>query len=174
MADLADGTKVMRCLKDYLSFVVEAHRTLGPKPTVPDGFKYCCMEDFILSAGSDFIPKKLPEDIPRGVIKMCYQNTFDLCMRNPELIYCEGYALGSIMPVMHAWASTKTREVIDATWPEVGSEYVGLPFKFDYVRECMLESETYGVIDNWGQGYPLLRGDVEGVVEGLSPIPCEV
>jgi hypothetical protein len=163
-ATMKEGTEPVQIstLKQYLDWMVTCRKTLGPQ----NKFKFSCMEDFILSYGRlfpNYMPK--PKWVRKGIIKQCFSNCAKAVMKNPErLIYCEGFASG-IIPVNHAWCLTLDGQVIDPTWDgrkdikREGTEYFGIPFKFDYVLRIQRESGHYGVLDNWHCGFPLFTGD---------------
>ena len=158
------GADAAKALKDYMEALTCIRKN---HMSSPPGFKYACMEDFVLQEGREFTPAPLPDDIPRGVIKECYKNSFDILFEKPDLTYCEGYAHGAVIPVMHAWLATSDGKVVDATWPEIGSAYWGIPFERDFVMKTAMTREVYGVIDNWEENYPLLREGVEGAAKLL-------
>jgi hypothetical protein len=120
------------------------------------------MEEFVKAEGIWFTPpssSELPEDVPRGVVKECYSNCWNYLAENPlcGLTYCEGFAF-HLIPTMHAWLATPDGKVIDPTWPEPGSEYLGVPFKWRFAFLTVLSKETYGVIDDWDNKWPLMKG----------------
>jgi hypothetical protein len=103
-----------------------------------------------------------PDWIERGVEKECYSNCLKQLIRHPDkVVYCEGFAT-SVIPVQHAWLLFEGR-VIDPTWDPAwdnqhNREYFGIAFKTEYVKRIARESGYYGVLDNFVQGYPMLRG----------------
>jgi len=115
-------------VRDWLKFSVKARKMLSvPKP---EGWEYCCMEEYVDDNGVDFTSQKLTEyemDIVvraiddarmRFQIKQCFYNAQMLVLadRNNKLIYHEGYAFGrAIIAVQHGWA-TINGKVIDLTW----------------------------------------------------------
>lgn len=146
-------------LEQYLQQMVEMRRTM----TLPAKFKYCCLEDFVLSNGKKFnkIPK--PKWVKKGIIKQCFSNCLEAVLKHPDkLTYCEGYASG-IIPVHHAWLLYEN-QVIDPTWvgksfEDRNPEYMGVPFKIEYVVKIAKETNYYSVLDNWTQGYPLFTNE---------------
>lgn len=109
----------------------------------------------------------------KGVIKECFSNCLKEVLGHPDrLVYCEGYATG-VIPVHHAWLSYEGK-VIDPTWDgrdiiRDSTEYFGVAFNFNYVLKIATETGYYGVIDNFAQNFPLLRGEHESS-EFLSKI----
>ena len=102
-------------------------------------------------------------DVPlaRGPMKECYRTCSNAVIdRSSRFAYCEGYAL-AIIPVMHAWVlDLKTGLAYDPTWKS-GVEYFGVAFAAKYLRGTLVARETYGVIDNWEKGYPLLAAPLQ-------------
>lgn len=146
---------------------------LWPKP---DGYKYMCMEHWVLEHGSFWDYEKLTKkrskdyDLEMGAIKMCYSNSYNAACANPdEIVYVEGYASGVIV-FNHAWntiSALKKPNLVDLTLREhfrddlnIGPPtYFGVPFNLDYVAEVLEEKGCMGVIDNWKQNFPLLKND---------------
>jgi hypothetical protein len=63
-----------------------------------------------------------------------------------------------MIPTMHAWLATPDGTVVDPTWVEPGAEYIGVPFQWNYALKRVIEKEYHGVLDDWGEGWPLLVG----------------
>lgn len=140
---------------EYLQAVKKFH-TGRP---LPNGFKYSCIEAFVLERGRLFTPKPLSSNITPGEIKCCYKNAFELMVARKDLIYVEGYAQ-SIIAVLHAWCVNDKGEVIDPTWTgdtPMGTAYYGVPFDREYAIRQMLKKSKYGLLDDWENGYPLLQ-----------------
>lgn len=114
-------------LRTYLQQTVEMHKRF--RQTIPHGFAYWCMEDYVLQKGQEFASQPLTDDEldwlfrvighQRFAIKQCYYNSQMLLMsarfhEEPhELRYVEGYATG-VIPVMHGWL-TLNGKVVDLT-----------------------------------------------------------
>jgi hypothetical protein len=150
----------MTTLIQYLRMMDEMHRRChqANKAKVDD-WKHQSMEDFVLTEGVQCHPQVFPEKMyDRGPLKQCFMNAFALMVANPDLRYAEGYGQ-NIIPTMHAWCVDKDLNVIDPTWrdPEA-SQYFGVVFDRDFVIETVLKKETYGVIDNYQENFPLLQG----------------
>ena len=117
------------------------------------------MQGFVLKHGRNFKPQRTPDkyiDL-RGEIKECFKNSAMAACLCRDLIYCEGYACGFI-PVMHAWCVTLDGRLVELTWRDIGTEYFGIPFKSEFLRRKLLESKYYGLIDDWHNNWPLVRG----------------
>jgi len=127
-----------------------------------EGFEYSSMEEFILKNGKFYEPKELPKDIPEGKVKDCFMNAWHLAIDRPDLTYVEGYA-SSIIPVLHAWCVDKQGNVIDPTWG-TGKAYYGVLFTKDYIMKTAMRRKIFGIIDNYQEGYPLLKEKPKGGV----------
>jgi len=127
---------------------------------LPEEFLYLGIEDFLLKEGyhmGDRSPRS--DKIRRGKMKECFRNAYLLALSRPYMTYCEGYAVGNgLMPVMHAWCIDENGQVVDVTWKD-GKDYFGVPFKISYVSRIIRAKNSYGIIDNWEQRWPLLRGE---------------
>jgi hypothetical protein len=103
----------------------------------------------------------------------------------PRVKYYEGYVWTGLMPILHGWITlddkivdvtlSKDREgsaqrfingeppqedLMDRVLGEIpqGWEYLGVPMDNDYVVGFMLEKkESRSLIDNWQDGWPLLK-----------------
>ena len=157
----ADTPIPLDSVKAFLQAMVDC-RTLN-KMKMPGGWKYSCIEDFILKNGRSFKPMPLPKKVKRGKMKQCFKNAADLALDSSltpghiELVYVEGYAL-NIIPVHHAWCVDREGNVYDNTWPDGGKEYYGVMFTTSFLADRLLKSKTYGLIDQWELDWPLLRG----------------
>ena len=120
----------------------------------PDGFHYSCVQDFVLKHGLAYTPA--PNPYPQGLPKRCFENSMTLA-RNNDLIYVEGFAaLPQIgIPIQHAWCvAPGSKNVIDPTSKDLVA-YLGVPFKVYDAYHLWLKGGC--MIDNWKDGFPLLR-----------------
>lgn len=121
---------------------------------------FTCLSEFVLRHGRAWQPAPLPPDLTPMAKQQCFRNAALLAMEKPNLVYCEGWALG-IVPVEHAWCVDERGRVIDPTWIKPpGIEYFGIAFKTPYLFRVLRDSERYGLIDNWHAGWPLLKAKV--------------
>ena len=102
----------------------------------------------------------------------------------PRVKYHEGYVWTGLMPILHGWITLDdkivdvtlstdreaTQRFFDGEPPQEdlrdrvlgvipdGWEYIGVPMDGEYVVSFMLEKmESRSLIDNWQDGWPLLR-----------------
>ena len=121
--------------------------------------KYACVPDFLEREGRDYeASPQMPPGEKRCRKSQCYMNAYRLAEAHPELDYVEGVAIsGNLIPMDHAWCADREGRVVDPTWPD-GHHYVGVPLRMGFVRRTVFAKKTYGVVDNWQQHWPLLRG----------------
>lgn len=117
-------------------------------------------------------------------IKQCYGNAQECLLKNQEdarLAYYEGYATTGFLPVLHGWLVLDGECLIDLTWrrrsekplrgrldrtrifgeiPE-GYAYIGLKVadRNEIFQRAMRLGAWCSFLDDWEQGYPLLRAD---------------
>lgn len=121
---------------------------------------------FILDHGRVWPGQARPKGFKRGPARQCFRNSMSLLVSSFEtgLTYVEGFAasgdVGFSFPVHHGWLINSDGRVIDLTWksPET-SVYFGIPFKSDYVRKRVLESEHWcSLLDNRFNDHALVAG----------------
>ena len=140
----------MSIIKQYLKQEIELIKTMHRNKIGG----YLSVSEFIYKNGQLFKPGPLPKNVRRGPMKQCFRNAALLSMET-SYYYAEGYAL-SIIPTIHAWCINKKGKVIDPTW-EDGKEYYGIVIKKSYLLKYLLKYKRYGLIENWEDGYPLLK-----------------
>lgn len=138
------------------------------KDRKPEGWKYGSYEELVLAEGTTWTEAIFEKN---GPLKNCYENSITYALDNGGL-YCEGYALGAFMPVMHAWVLMGD-DVIETTWREPGTEYIGVAM--DPVKAMLRSIETgyYGLIDNdWMNKHMLLREGFKSLIrkEGVANV----
>jgi hypothetical protein len=52
----------------------------------------------------------------RAQYKQCFGNSQRLALASDRFTYREGYALGRLVPLLHAWVLLDNQHVIDVTW----------------------------------------------------------
>jgi hypothetical protein len=119
------------------------------------------LERFVLSKGVRMV--KGQTKIPRMTVGHCFHNAFHVVIdrryrefREPELIYCEGYAFAEFFPMLHAWVIDHNGHVIHPTWKD-GLDYFGVAVKTPYLRHRIRLQDTYGLIDQPAHHWPLLN-----------------
>ena len=163
-------------IQNYLKVHVDLrtqHKSMDMREA---GYAYSCMEDFVLREGTLYT--EMSERVYKpGIPRYCFHNAYVAASRSRgKLRYCEGYALGSLMPVPHGWCIDPDGRVVDVTWcgdgdttdidsgryiPAPGNEYLGICFPIEYVRKIRKATTGAAVIDNWEQNWPLLRTPLE-------------
>lgn len=88
----------------------------------------------------------------RMTIKQCFKNAANMVIQNNNLVYCEGYAYASDLPIAveHAWV-LQDGNVIDPTLrprPGVNYVYYGIQIKYDYLAKQLVKNRVYGILDN--------------------------
>ena len=152
----------MSDIENYLNALIDVqHKCHNTNGAPREGWEYLCIEDFVLREGQPFAAPssvELPSDVSQGIVKECFKNCVNsVAMRGTDYLYCEGYALG-IIPMLHAWLVSPDGQVIDPTWRKPGTEYFGVLFNRKFVLEQTLKQETYGLLDAYTAGWPLLKG----------------
>lgn len=153
-----------------LFHMVNAMHLLG---NPPNKYKYLCMEHWVLEHGRYY--EWSPHGYRMGPIKQCFRNSIMGTSSYKDLIYVEGYT-STIIPIHHAWLSTKGGRVIDLTlrnnelreseYGPIG--YFGTPMNREWVMMTSINRKHgCSMIDNWEDGYPLLLND-DLLVEALA------
>ena len=122
-------------LKSFLDKQAELMQKIHPHPN----WKYSGFEELILDCGVEMSFTPLPSSIDRGLPKNCYHNCFEILKDNLDLTYCEGYALypDLALPLIHAWLIDEDGLVIDPTWDESDTVYLGIPFDTKWFIELL-------------------------------------
>lgn len=109
----------------------------------------------ILTHGVEWEYKPTPRKYKMRQVGQCFRNAYQAALHHSELTYCEGYAYSGILPLHHAWCVDRDGFVVDLTWrnssdriPEL--EYLGIPFKFDYVTDTITRMRCYSVFGEYG------------------------
>jgi hypothetical protein len=117
------------------------------------GYHYRNTYDFVLREGQFFEPRPRPENVKPGRIRGCFRNS-RRTLTKTGLRYVEGYAVpfDDTGCRYHAWNISLDGFVIDSTWEPVGRVYLGVVFPLSTVRVAGVP-----IIDNWEDGFPMLR-----------------
>lgn len=137
----------MSIVRQYLEQVASLR-----DPAAPAGWKHPSFERMVLDRGRGYARRATPEQMAEagveiGPQKMCFQNSAEAAMGNPDLTYVEGWAL-AIIPIHHAWCVDSSGLVYDPTWPDgTGSDYLGIPMQTQWLASHLARSRVYGVFD---------------------------
>lgn len=139
--------------EQYLKAQVTALSTLHGMKRLT---KWGSTAEFLLYHGRQW-PTKPGNGVEMGAPQQCFKNAAVLAMvQSDEYIYCEGYAVGFMLPVEHAWLIDKEGFVVDPTWKD-GTDYFGIAFKLSYLTKALMKQKEYGLINAWRDKWPLLR-----------------
>ena len=147
-------------LRQYLQSLLDMRKA---HMKMPSEFAYWGMEDFLLQHGQEYQYAPLPKGVKRGIVKMCFQNAWELAKRR-KWLYVEGMAQG-IIPTHHAWVANPKHPTIaiDPTWSEnlVPGEqrvYIGVPFNLDLAGK--MRKKESSLLDDWQGSFPLYTGEL--------------
>ena len=128
--DLALFASLANERTQFAKFIRESEP--GPLPPSRGLVMY---SDFLLQRGRFYQAQSLPKGFRRGRAQQCYDNSFNLTFKYPELSYCEGFVTysfgkGETDKAEHAWCVAKDGKVIDVTLPALvtGVAYFGVVF----------------------------------------------
>ena len=136
----------------------------------PHGFVYRGLAAFLLKHGREW-PVAASQHVPRfhAWPQACFSNAARLARRkSAQWRYVEGYAVGHVIPVHHAWCVNAQDEVVDPTWFQrgfAGTEYFGAEIPVEVVDRVQ-HKDCQSVLMNWRRGYPLFREPWEDVPRG--------
>lgn len=111
----------------------------------------------VLPYGQRFRAAPMPSVPARfSVSQACFQNCtyFTKHGTDSQLLYCEGWALASMLPVLHAWVSPTPNVAWDPTWqanmrqPVDEGEYWGFAFQPGRLPELLENTGCYGIFDS--------------------------
>ena len=148
--------------------VLAEGREFESAPLTPDQHRY--IREVIARDGGKY-PWKACFSTSQRIVAM---SDFDR-----RLSYIEGWAQGALIPVHHGWLALDGERVIDLTWRTTGLQKVrrkleatrifgefpkGWAYRGIHVadRETIVQRavqhrEWASILDNWREGYPLLR-----------------
>lgn len=144
-------------MREYLEFHANFNREHAPKDIM-----YAGPEDWLLKHGKPMqtSSRARPVGIRKLANKLCYSNTYRRAVEH-NWRYCEGYAHGSVIPVWHAWCLDDNGFVVETTWKETGSAYLGVVLPEDLLHEVMMETRYYGLFQNMDAMEKLLTGQYD-------------
>lgn len=146
MIFLTDDDPQVFAYCEALATMMQSYRSSKPNADTiayPGG-----MNQFLLEHGRFWQPAPRRADVKRGTIKHCFDNAYKLAMSR-KWRYVEGVAFSVLLPVHHAWVIDDNNNVVDNTWKEVGTSYLGVEFSIEYVREVRKRTNMWPVLDNW-------------------------
>jgi hypothetical protein len=164
-------------LQQYLEQMVQLRKggyADVPQRPLPEGFKYYCVDELILSAGSFSSPEDLTKEqqayVNRFVnavnpqVKQCFMNAQRLVSMEGgnRIQYHEGFGAFHF-PIHHAW-NTIDGKIIDITWSLLNDYahdivYAGVPFPLQYIYHKQIETESYAsmLFDEIGNGAEICK-----------------
>lgn len=110
-------------------------------------------EKFILDHGTEYTFRPLPKKYRLGVERYCFMNAARLALWDRELTYVEGYGSSEIVlgfPMLHAWCIDTRGRVVDPTWTDPTSVYIGIPVSDGLLMEEQERTRHYGVLFEGG------------------------
>jgi hypothetical protein len=124
---------------------------------------YANVEDFLIKKGVLWTPQPFDkvwlwkfDPIP----KHCFYNAYRLAKKSGgRLRYVEGYAMGNIVPVHHAWNVDENDNVVDATWgtfTTIGRIYHGVTAPLEYVK-LSHSKHNLSFLYDYKNNFPILR-----------------
>ena len=116
-------------------------------------FRYITLGELVLDVGRPNQVDLRTMDVEPMELGQCFHNAFTMAVDNPNLTYCEGYALASILPVEHAWLEDVDGNVIDPTWKNLPGRgtateagYFGVRFSTQFLLHAVMESGYTGIL----------------------------
>lgn len=101
--------------REWLAFTTKVRRDMLARSTLK--LRYSCPEEIVLFEGVTVETKIEHCQFPPMKLGNCFANAMLLTLHNPELRYCEGFALmEQSMPTHHAWVMHPDGSVSDPTW----------------------------------------------------------
>jgi hypothetical protein len=152
---LTPRTADERTLHDYLEQDRTLHVRCGHDLTTR-GYAYVSISDFLLRHGQWYAPRPLPRGIPRGAPRQCFGNALLAALRlEGDLFYVEGWSIGYVVPVPHAWCTDAHGRLYELTWETPGTAYLGVEFSLERASNCCWEGDAT-VLDDYRRHWPLL------------------
>ena len=122
------------------------------------GFGHRLLNPFVLQHGTPYRKQPLPKGFKRGTPRMCYRNSARLALRR-GLIYVEGFAkfLNIDHATGHAWCVEPGSDLVIDVTNDGFTEYYGIAFRTDFLREYMKQYPDNCLLDNWENEWPILK-----------------
>lgn len=122
------------------------------------------MYRFYLAYGHAFSPQALPSSFSPGTPRECYRNAGMLALEHSDLVYVEGLANNSVLPVSHAWCVDLQGNVIDNTWTTTDqTTYFGVPVQTQALEEHISQTGYWGLFEGMAPA-ALVGGEFESLV----------
>lgn len=86
-----------------------------------------------------------PKGFRKGRNQACYRNA-QRAASERGWTYCEGLALTEFSWIHHAWCVDQAGAVVEATYGDLASEYYGVAFGLDEVRDNMIRTGFFGAL----------------------------
>ena len=139
-------------------YIREALRQL----IIPGQFSFMRL---VLDHGRNGHQQALPEWMPAGVMRQCFDNSSKAALMAGEfghhdMYYTEGFALhGDVdFPVSHAWIMTGDGKVYDPTWDfHPDTAYVGLRLDPEFARKAFAKERLGAILEGPDVLRPLRR-----------------
>lgn len=118
---------------------------------------------FVLTHGQEFTKHHPNPRVKLGTPKECFANAGKLALIDERFVYVEGYAIGSIVPVHHAWCVDNGGRIVEPTWKKPGEAYFGVAFRKRYLGGEVYRSKHWGLIDTPWNNWRILQKTAEAV-----------
>jgi len=133
--------------RDLITDLRMMESTREPRP----GYRYASAFGLLLDVGRLFTPRPWPGGPPPGELGACYTESVLWATESADgLAYVEGVAWQGLYPEEHAWCADTSGMVLDPTWPDLGTAYLGLPVEpsiaLDLMRRHRDALLTYGPV----------------------------
>lgn len=124
----------------------------------PDGLIWNSFEQIVLDKGQRYKRAKLPKEFTMGVPRYCFHNSLAVALKNPDLVYVEGFAFScGIMPVHHAWLARKGKTNVIEITNDNYTAYLGIPFTHEYLKyRYSIMKDSASLLDDWRNQFPCL------------------
>lgn len=112
--------------------------------------RFSVLHHFILRNGEVMQPRPLDPTVPCGAPKQCFANASRLADARSDLVYVEGLARATGLPLLvhHAWCVDQEGHVVDNTWEHPAlCRYMGVRFEALELAEWQLRLGFYGLLD---------------------------